>query len=163
MIAKVVLESESSLFTRGYNDYRLTDPHEGYEIVHHWVPWLLGSSDFGLNILKSTYLPAYWPTYWSICPYGGHLQTWVWTSGPIVVRCDNVSPGNDDQRRPCQKSIFESISFVLGHKLPNPGKNLFLVGSWKMWKWDDKQEVFHQTTHFVSHVPIVFFQFENAR
>ena len=30
--------------SQGYNDYRLTDPHEGYEIIHHWVTGCYGQA-----------------------------------------------------------------------------------------------------------------------
>ena len=35
-----------------YNDYRLTDPHEGYEIVHHWVGKLFRHTDVAKQLQK---------------------------------------------------------------------------------------------------------------
>ena len=37
--------------SQGYNDYRLTDPHEGYEIIHHWVTgWVLWTSNARITL-----------------------------------------------------------------------------------------------------------------
>lgn len=35
-----------------YNDYRLTDPHEGYEIIHHWVGKLFRHTDVSKQLQK---------------------------------------------------------------------------------------------------------------
>lgn len=35
-----------------YNDYRMTDPHEGYEIIHHWVGKLFRHTDTSKRLQK---------------------------------------------------------------------------------------------------------------
>ena len=51
MLFRISLECVS---TRGFNDYRLTDPHQGYEIVQHWVEKLFRHTDVAKRLRQMT-------------------------------------------------------------------------------------------------------------